>query len=124
MGPWSVEAFRYNKWANLHLLDVSAKLSDEQLQLTSPGTYGTIAATWLHLLAAEQRYLRRLAGSEPQLNERDEFRGIAALKEQASRTGDELIEAAAMIKSDDEIYTKYSAKSIHMNLGLAMVRAL
>ena len=60
MGPLLIEAFRYNKWANLHLLDVCSGLSDEQLQLTVPGTYGTIAATLMHLLAAEQRYLRRL----------------------------------------------------------------
>jgi len=124
MGPWSIEAFRYNKWANLHLLDVCAKLSDERLQLTSPGTYGTIAATWLHLLAAEQRYLRRLAGSEPQLSERDEFPGIAVLKEQASRTGDELIEAAAKIKPDDVIDTKYGDESIRLNLGVVIIQAL
>ena len=62
-----IEAFRYNRWANLHLLDVCAKLSEEQLQLTAPGTYGTIAATLLHLFAAEQRYLvlpLRPAGTE------------------------------------------------------------
>ena len=56
-----IEAFRYNRWANLHLLDVCAKLSEDQLHLTAPGTYGTVDATFLHLLAAEQRYLRRLA---------------------------------------------------------------
>ena len=66
-----IEAFRYNKWANLHLLDVCAKLSDDQLQLTAPGTYGTISSTLLHLVAAEQRYLRRLAGTKPEINERD-----------------------------------------------------
>ena len=124
MGPWSIEAFRYHRWANLHLLDACAKLSDEQLQLTSPGTYGTIAATWLHLLAAEQRYLRRLVGSEPQLSEKDEFPGIAALKEHAARTGDELIEAAAKIKPEDVIDTKYGDESIRMNLGVVIIQAL
>ena len=37
------------------LLDVCAGLSPDQLDLTAPGTYGTVAGTWLHLLAAEQR---------------------------------------------------------------------
>ncbi|HKB17416.1 MAG TPA: DinB family protein [Candidatus Dormibacteraeota bacterium] len=63
MGPLLIETFRYNRWANLHLLDVCARFSEEQLQLTTPGTYGTIAATLQHLLGAEQRYLRRRSGT-------------------------------------------------------------
>src|ERR1700688_4558876 len=47
-----IETFRYHRWANLHLLDVSESLTDDQLQLTAPGTYGTVATTWQHLLAA------------------------------------------------------------------------
>jgi uncharacterized damage-inducible protein DinB len=88
-----VQALRYNRWANLTLLDVCSKLSDEQLELASPGTYGSIASTWQHLLAAEQRYLRRLAGVEPEISEKDAFPGIARLKDQAERSGDALIGA-------------------------------
>src|SRR5258708_39856056 len=87
-----VEAFRYNKWANMHLLDVCGGFSDEQLQMTSPGTYGTLAATFVHLLASEQRYIKRLGGGEPQINERDDkFPGIAALREHAVWSGYVLI---------------------------------
>jgi hypothetical protein len=124
MGPVLIEAFRYNKWANLHLLDVSAKLSDEHLLLTSPGTYGTIAATWMHLLSAEQRYLRRFGASEPQLSESDEFPGIAALKKQAFRTGDELIEAAGRITPDDVIVAKYGGEPLRLHLGVVIIQAL
>ena len=81
-----LETFEYHKWANLHLLDVCATLTDEQLQLTAPGTYGTIADTLQHMLSAEQRYLRRLSGIEPLMSERDEFPGIALLREHAVRT--------------------------------------
>src|SRR5260370_4392506 len=94
MQPLLVEAFRYNKWANMHLLDVCGGFSNEQLQMTSPGTYGTLAATFLHLLAAEQRDIKRLGGGEPQINERDDkFPRIAALREHPVRSGDELIES-------------------------------
>jgi uncharacterized damage-inducible protein DinB len=65
--------------------------------LSSPGTYGTIAATWQHLLAAEQRYLTRLKGEEPRLSESKPFPGIALLRREAERTGDELIAAARAI---------------------------
>jgi uncharacterized damage-inducible protein DinB len=119
-----IEAFRYHRWANLHLLDVCAGLSQEQLDLTAPGTYGTVAGTWLHLLAAEQRYLRRFGGSEPQLREKDGFPGIAALKEQAARTGDELIEAAARITPDDVTDSKYDNQPVRLHLGIVMIQAL
>jgi uncharacterized damage-inducible protein DinB len=89
-----LQAFRYNRWANLHVLDICSTLDERQLQLTAPGTYGTIAATLQHLLAAEQRYVRRLLGSEPRLSEKDGFAGVAGLFAHARRSGDDLIEAA------------------------------
>jgi uncharacterized damage-inducible protein DinB len=119
-----LETFRYNKWANLHLLDVCEKLPVEQLQLTAPGTYGTVATTWQHLLSAEQRYLRRLSGIEPQLNERDSFPGVAALKEHAARTGDQLIEAAQRIKPDDAIDDKTQDGTFRLHLGVVIIQAI
>ena len=95
-----VQALRYNRWANIQLLDVCGKLPEDTLRLASSGTYGTIAATWLHLLAAEQRYLKRLVGLEPQLSEKDDFPGIATLKEHAARSGDELIDAVGRFDPD------------------------
>jgi uncharacterized damage-inducible protein DinB len=91
--PW-IEAFGYHRWANLHLLDVCAKLSDEQLQLTTPGTYGTVAATLHHLVAAEQRYVQRFTGAKPATNERDEFPGLPRLRQLVIESSDQLIEAA------------------------------
>jgi uncharacterized damage-inducible protein DinB len=124
LDPLWIEAFRYHRWANLHLLDVCAGLSPDQLDLTAPGTYGTVAGTWLHLLAAEQRYLRRFGGSEPQLKEKDGFPGIAVLKEQAARTGDELIESAARITPDDVVESKYDNQPVRLHLGVVMIQAL
>lgn len=124
MEPLWIEAFRYHRWANLHLLEVCAQLPPEQLDLTAPGTYGTVGGTWLHLLAGEQRYLRRLGGREPQLSEKDGFPGIAVLKEQAARTGDELIEAASRITPDDVIDSKYDNQPVRLHLGLVMIQAL
>src|ERR1700674_1450060 len=119
-----IETFRYHRWANLHLLDVCEKLTDEQLQLTAPGTYGTVATTWQHLLSAEQRYLKRLTGTEPEINERDEFPGIAVLKGHAARTGDRLIEAAIRIKPDDAIEAKFDDQNFKLHLGVVIIQAL
>ena len=119
-----LETFEYHKWANLHLLDVCATLTDEQLQLTAPGTYGTIAATLQHMLSAEQRYLRRLSGIEPLMNERDEFPGIALLREHAARTGDQLIEAAMRVTPDDTVEVKRDVGAFKLHLGVVVIQAL
>jgi uncharacterized damage-inducible protein DinB len=119
-----LETFEYHRWANLHLLDVCANLTDEQLQLTAPGTYGTIAATLQHMLSAEQRYLRRLSDIEPLMNERDEFPGIAVLREHAVRTGDQLIEAALRITPDDTVEIKRDVGTFKVHLGVVIIQAL
>ena len=120
-----IEAFRYNRWANLHLLDVCAKLSEEQLQLTAPGTYGTIAATLLHLFAAEQRYLRRLAGTKPEINERDQSApSLAKLREHAIRSGDQLIEAASRITPEDTIEEERNGQLLRLHLWVVLVQAM
>ncbi|HEX9099293.1 MAG TPA: DinB family protein [Candidatus Dormibacteraeota bacterium] len=125
MEPLLVEAFRYNKWANLHLLDVCSGFSEEQLQMTSRGTYGTLAATFLHMLAAEQRYIKRLGGAEPQINERDEtFPGVAALREHAVRSGDALIEIAPRITPEEAHESKYSNRPFMLHSWVVLIQAL
>jgi len=124
VGPLLVEAFRYNRWANLHVLDVCARLSEDQLQLTAPGTYGAIAATLQHLLSAEGRYLRRILGHERQINERDPFPGLAALRTIAERSGDLLIEAAGRVGGDDVIDTQYGDGRFRLNLGVVLLQAM
>ncbi len=126
MEPLLVEAFRYNKWANLHLLDVCADFTEEQLQMNAPGTYGTIASTFFHMLAAEQRYLRRLGGGEPQINERDmPFPGIAVLREHAVRSGDKLIEIAPYVSPDASYETSTAREeTVVLHLGVVVVQAL
>ena len=119
-----IEAFRYNKGANLHLLDVCANLSDEQLQLTAAGTYGTIASTLRHLMSAEQRYLRRLEGSTPGINENEPALSIASLREHAVRSGDHLIEAARRITPHDTIDEERDGRLMRLKLGVVLVQAM
>src|SRR5438477_12930653 len=65
---------RHGVWANEKLLDRCRALTDEQLELTVPGTYGTIRNTLAHIVASEEGYLVRLLGSllhEPPVREQD-----------------------------------------------------
>lgn len=105
-------------------MDVCAGLTDEQLRLTAPGTYGSIAATFQHLVGAEQRYLARLDGGKAAINEKDEFPGIARLRELAAGGGDRLIVAASKVTPDDAVETKFGDERIKLHLGVVIIQAL
>jgi uncharacterized damage-inducible protein DinB len=119
-----VEAFRYHKWANLHLLDVCAQLTGEQLQLTTPGTYGTVASTFQHMLAAEQRYLRRFDDIEPAISEDDEFPGVARLREIAEAAADRLIRVAPKIGPELTAEVDADDGRFKLHVGVALIQAL
>lgn len=119
-----IEAFRYHKWANLHLLDVCAGLTDEQLQLTTPGTYGTIASTFQHLVAAEQRYLHRFDDVEPAINEEEVFPGIARLREIAAVAGDRLIRVAPKVGPELTAESESDDGKVKLHVGVVLIQAL
>jgi uncharacterized damage-inducible protein DinB len=119
-----IEAFRYNKWANLHVLAVCADLSAEQLNFSAPGTYGSVADTLLHVFGAEQRYIRRLTGAEPRISEKDQFPGIAALIEVARQNGDELIRLAGQTRPEDQLDTSYGEQRYRMDSGVVLLQAV
>ncbi len=62
------EIFKHNLWANVRLLDVCEHLDDAQLERTVVGTYGSIRDTWVHLVAAEGRYVALLSDRQPDQN--------------------------------------------------------
>jgi len=124
MGPVQVEAFRYNRWANLYLLGVCAKLTPKQLELTSPGTYGTIAATWQHLVGAERRLLWRLGGDVGRFSAHRKFPGIATLRKEAEVSGDQLIETAKHAKSDVSVVTRWPEGAMRINVAVLLIQAL
>jgi uncharacterized damage-inducible protein DinB len=60
-----LEAFRHNGWATRQLLAFCRGLSGEQLTSSSAGNFGSILATFNHIVLSDGGYLRRLAGSAP-----------------------------------------------------------
>ncbi len=58
-------AVRHNVWANLELLVFCARLPQDQLGWTVPGTFGSIHATLQHIVGAENGYLFALTGELP-----------------------------------------------------------
>jgi uncharacterized damage-inducible protein DinB len=55
--PPMLRQMRHDVWATEKLLERCRSLTPEQLQLTAPGTYGTIQQTFAHIVRANEGYL-------------------------------------------------------------------
>ena len=51
------DAFAHRIWATERLIDVCAELTDEQLRMAVPGTFGSIIDTFRHLVSSDGWYL-------------------------------------------------------------------
>ena len=55
--PPMLRQMRHDVWATRMLLERCRSLTNEQLQLTAPGTYGSIQKTFAHIVRANEGYL-------------------------------------------------------------------
>src|SRR4051794_24110226 len=87
--------FEHNTWANLKLLDFCEGLSDEQLDATAVGCFGTVRNTLRHIVGSEVYYVECVNGKLPAKPiPRDQFPGFEMLKDAVRWSGDELLQLA------------------------------
>jgi len=95
------ELVRFNTWSNLKLIEACRPLTREQLAAVFAGTYGSILATFVHYLGAEQWALEQLTdrvvadklveGASP------DFETLAG---HAAASGEALAQIAAAVAGD------------------------
>lgn len=121
-----VELYRHNRWANLKLLDFCDGLSEEQLDLNAPGTYGRVRDTLVHLVGAEGRYVEALGGGKPDhaVREDQPFPDLAVLREQAERSGAYLIKFAEENPAGKVLTGAWHGEPYRMAAAIMMVQAI
>ena len=97
------ETFRYNRWANLVLLEACRALTDEQLDARDPSASPSVRELLLHLVGGQQTFVLRTKGRqhEGELNRTSAFPGFDALTEIATATSDELTPNQQVPQGDD-----------------------
>jgi uncharacterized damage-inducible protein DinB len=91
------DAFRHHIWATEVILEVSAGLTDEQLNAPAPGTYGPIIETLRHIVQADSFYLRIFTNGRVPEIDHDAALGVDELRARFSAYGpayDALLETA------------------------------
>jgi len=118
--------FKQNLWANLRLLDACTNLSDEQLDATTRGTFGSVRETLMHLLAAEEGYVYRFTGqrSESALSKRDPFPGFDELRQRARKTGEELITIAEQGAENRILHIFYDEQNHEVPAIFVLIQAI
>jgi uncharacterized damage-inducible protein DinB len=117
--------FAHNVWANLRLLDFCERLSDEQLDATAIGCFGSIRNTLQHIIGAEVSYVRRVNGKLPATPpQRDQFSGFAVLKDAARWAGDELLLLALSAREDTSVQERRPGYLYQYRLASLIVQSL
>ena len=117
--------FDHNTWANLKLLDFCEALSDEQLDTSVPGSYGSIRDTLQHIVGSEVSYVHRVNGKLPaERPTRDRFAGFAVLKQAARWAGDELLALALSARADTIVQEVEPPAVVRYKLASLMVQAI
>lgn len=60
------DAFQHNSWATKELLTTCRKLTPEQLNTSTIGSFGTILETFNHFINSDARYQGHLSGNYPE----------------------------------------------------------
>jgi uncharacterized damage-inducible protein DinB len=60
-----LELVRHKTWATRKLIELCESINPAFVDATSPGTYGTIRQTLVHMVNADRNYFRRLNAQEP-----------------------------------------------------------
>ncbi len=106
--------FRHNRWANRLMVERCQGLSEEQLDRSVEGTYGTLRDTLTHLIRAEAGYTFRLTGQPRVFGREDQFPGVGRVAELLDMTGAALEAIADGLDTDRvvEITTAEHTESV------------
>ncbi len=96
--------FRHNLWANVRLFEVCAHLSDEQLDASVTGGYGSIRDTMQHIVTAERSYLQRITTGQPyRLPQGAPPLTMAEMQDSIRTSGEGFIVAAPNVQAQDSV---------------------
>jgi uncharacterized damage-inducible protein DinB len=122
-----VRLFEHNNWANETMLAACAGLSEEQLGVTVPGTYGPLGQILIHIARAQGGYVRRLTGWEPgpehTLEYEAPFPGVDRVRDHLGFTGERLVEVATGFDADRHLEFEYEGQMHRLPAWVVLLQA-
>ena len=119
------DAFGHHVWATLQVMDVCAGLDPDQLEATSPGTYGTILDTLRHIASADSGYLFAMTRGKVQPID-EERMDLAELRTNIEGFGSAYTELLTTELDPDEIFVRRrdDGSETHAPLGIRLAQVV
>ncbi|HEX2222340.1 MAG TPA: DinB family protein [Candidatus Limnocylindria bacterium] len=122
-----VRLFEHNNWANDTMLAACGGLSDEQLAVAVPGTYGPLGQILIHLARAQGGYLRRLTdwtpGPEHRLEYEEPFPGVERVLAHLRFTGQGLVDVASEFDATRVLEFEYEGEIQRLPAWVVLLQA-
>jgi uncharacterized damage-inducible protein DinB len=117
------DVVQHNSWATARLIEHIRSLAPATLDLSTPGTFGTIGATLAHIVGAERAYLARLKGETPTPGQGTQ--DLAQLADQVRSLGEEIEHLLQSgINPDLEVQTKLGPQTAGILLAQIVNHAI
>jgi uncharacterized damage-inducible protein DinB len=127
MRPAIIHLYHHNRWANAKLIDFLSGQPASVLELTVPGSYGTIGATLVHLVAAQERYVERLPGGAKRPyrpRESGGWQGFEPLRESLAYSEPVLLASAETTPEDEFLADEYQGRPVRLMLATLLSQAI
>ena len=121
-----LHVYHHNTWANQTLLAFLESQPPSVLAATASGSFGTIAETLVHLAAAQERYVERLAGekrAEP-MREEGGWPGFQPVGDSLDWSGPLLVAAAETALDGAELETERNGQRVTLKLATLLTQAI
>lgn len=119
------DLYRQNEWANLQLLHVCRGLTDEQLDATAPGAFGSIRETLTHIIGAEAQNVRRLGSTVPAIPSRGaRWPGFEPLEDIVRSNADGLIERARAVGGSVITVDEGTGRRVEIEANVLLIQVI
>jgi uncharacterized damage-inducible protein DinB len=107
------DCLRYNRWANLVLLDACRGITEEHLDARATPSSRSARELFSHVVASELTFVLRTKGRQHEGESRhvDPWPGFDVLREIASSSGEDLIAIAAGLDEDELVALPFKGKT-------------
>jgi len=121
------DCLRYNRWANLRLIDGCRVLTDEQFATRATPSSRSVRELLQHVVGSELTFVLRTKGRQHEGESRhveERWPGLDVLAEVVAKTGDDLIAIATSLDEDEMVALPYRGKTYEYPKGFFLLHAI
>jgi uncharacterized damage-inducible protein DinB len=121
------DCLRYDRWANLTLIDACRRLTEEQLDARATSSSRSVRELLQHIVGSEFTFVLRTKGRQHEGESRHveaTWPGLEVLRDAAVSTGNELIAIAESLDEAELVALPYQGKTYEYPKGFFLLHAI